>query len=111
VRRALYPHGLLLDTYASLDEFCSRPAHHPILGALLDVDLGDGVHGTDVAREVRARCPEAQIAFITAEVSPERVEQLRAYGTVFDKTLDLDRAVTWLIDIAKRAEAKAGEST
>jgi hypothetical protein len=104
MRRALFPHSLLLDTYESLAALRTRPDNHPIVAALLDVDLGDDVKGPDVAREILAKHARARIAFITADPSADRVATLRRIGPVFDKSHDTAAAVSWLVGEARRAE-------
>ena len=110
IRRALYPHGLLVETFDSPEAMRGRPAHLTLIAALLDVDLGDGASGLDVAREIIARHPDARIAFFTAEASAERLANLHSHGTVFDKVKDIDKAIQWLVEAATAGEEKAGES-
>ena len=111
MRRALYAESLLLDTYESRAALRARTNSTPIIAALLDVDLGEGDTGVDVANDLRASFPNARIAFITAEMSPARVEQLRAFGTVFDKTREIAAAASWLIEAYRsHGTASAGDS-
>jgi CheY-like chemotaxis protein len=102
MRRAIAAHALRLDTYESLDALRMRPADRGISVALLDVDLGDGVKGPDVAREILSKHPRARIAFITADANPARVAELRSTGPVFDKLRDVAGAVKWLVAEARR---------
>ena len=47
-----------------------------MIGALLDVDLGDGGSGLDLARALRARDPALPIAFITASTDAAQRPEL-----------------------------------
>lgn len=98
MRRALYPRGLLLETFNSLAALRAR-GDLPIVGALLDVDL-DGESGLDVARAIRAMHPHAAIAFFTADTSDERSHVLVEFGEVFLKDRDQARALEWLVSLA-----------
>jgi hypothetical protein len=104
MRRALYPHGLLIETFLSLEAYRSR-GDFPLVGALLDVQLEGGVSGLDVARVILAEHPGAAIAFITAEMAGERDPDIRALGPVFVKDRDVAHAVEWLIARGKQADA------
>jgi ActR/RegA family two-component response regulator len=104
VRRALYAHHLLLETFESAADFATRD-RRPLVAALLDVDLGAGPSGLDVARTIALEHPRARIAFITADGSQERLDQLTAIGRVFRKESELADVVAWLVDAAESSLA------
>jgi CheY-like chemotaxis protein len=62
--------------------------------ALLDLDLGDG-SGTDVAARLRGDRASLPIAFFSSETARDVIERAAAFGPVFAKPADLDRAVDW----------------
>lgn len=100
MRRALYPHGLLIETYSSLDDFAMNHKTF-VSAALLDVDLGNGHTGLEAAREIAALHSHARIAFITADRSPMRTLELASHGPIFEKSADLSAVVAWIISLAK----------
>lgn len=67
--------------------------------ALLDLDLGDD-KGTVVAAHLRRGRPDVPIAFFTS--SRETVEA-EAFGPVFTKPDELDRAIDWVRARLQRA--------
>lgn len=110
MRRALYAHAMLLEAYESIDALRARRDTRPIRAALLDVDLGGGVTGLDVAREILASNPAVHIAFITAGGSAERRAQLAPHGPMFDKARELRDAVDWLVSFATEPASNTGET-
>jgi CheY-like chemotaxis protein len=64
----------------------------PLLGAVLDLELGDG-DGVALAAWLREGRPSLPIAFFTAAHGP-LVERALAYGPVFAKP-DADAVVRW----------------
>jgi len=64
--------------------------------ALLDLDLGDGADGTDVARALRDARPELPVAFFSATTSQEITARAGAYGPIFTKPEELDAAIAWV---------------
>jgi CheY-like chemotaxis protein len=108
MRRALFRRGFALETFDSLAALQARSAG-ALVAALLDVDLGHGVTGLDVAREVRVRHPHAAIAFITASATPARIAELAPIGPVFRKDTDAARAADWLVTACTSSAAKASE--
>ncbi len=102
VRRALAQHGALVECFSDPAALIERaPAEPPLVGVLLDVDLGETVDGPAIARQLRAMLPSVAIAFFTAERSEERARSLGELGPVFDKGRDLDGVVQWFIGLAK----------
>lgn len=63
-------------------------------GALLDLELGDGL-GTDVAERLRARAASLPVAFFTSTREGEAVARAATMGPVFAKPDELDLAVAW----------------
>lgn len=63
--------------------------------ALLDLDLGDGF-GTDVAERLRAHVQALPIAFFTSTTTGEALARMAAFGPVFLKPEELDRAIAWV---------------
>jgi CheY-like chemotaxis protein len=96
VRRQLHERGLLLECYTSPDELLAREGEPKLVAVLLDVDLGDDIDGPEVARRLRARDAQLDVAFFTAIDAKRREESLRALGPVFDKSSALAEAVAWL---------------
>jgi DNA-binding response OmpR family regulator len=105
----LHEYGLLLETFTSVEAMRARP-EGPIIAVLLDVDLGSGVSGLDVARELREHRADLPIAFITANMAPERVPALLAIGSVFAKNADVAPAVEWLVAHTRPARRGVSES-
>ncbi len=63
--------------------------------ALLDLEVGDEL-GTDLATTLRSRAPALPIAFLTAAMNGHLLAEARRFGPVFDKTLGLEQALSWL---------------
>lgn len=70
----------------------------PLLGALLDLEVGDD-SGTAIAEALRAARPELPVAFLTAAEEAPLLERARGLGPVFSKVSETDRAVAWLTDL------------
>ena len=96
---ALYPHGLLLETFTSLADFRTRD-QLPVIGVLLDVDLGHAESGFDVAQAILADHPTAAVAFLTAEPMRARARKLASWGPLFAKA-DIKPAVDWLVELVR----------
>lgn len=62
--------------------------------ALLDCDLGDG-DGVEVAARLRAAKDTLPIAFFTSSKA-EAADRASAFGPVFEKPHELDRAIDWV---------------
>jgi FixJ family two-component response regulator len=99
MRRALYTHGLLLETYSSFRDFLSRD-DQPLRAVLLDMDLGSEQTGFDLAVHVRTKHPHCPIAFLTSETNAESLARATEWGCVFTKDKDLNAAVQWLLSHA-----------
>jgi CheY-like chemotaxis protein len=67
--------------------------------ALVDLDLGDG-DGTELAAALRQRSPALPIAFFTGGAPADLLARAAAFGPVFTKPADLDRAVEWISENA-----------
>lgn len=65
-----------------------------LAGALLDLELGDGL-GTDVAEALRRERPSLPIAFFTSATGGAARERAASFGPVFVKDAVAD-AVSWL---------------
>ena len=65
-----------------------------------------GLDGTEVARAVRASCPEVAIVCLTGAASEEEIRELRTVGVVetVTKDEDLDTIVTAVRNAAGLAE-------
>ena len=109
IRRAMHAYGLLLETFTSVQAMRERPPG-PIIAVLLDVDLGGGHNGLDVARDLRDERADLPIAFITADMAEDRLDALRAIGPVFPKNADVAPAVEWLVAQSQRTEIPLSES-
>lgn len=62
--------------------------------AILDLELADGT-GIDIARALRARRPDLDLAFFTADAGQETLTQARSLGPVFHKPDELDLVIAW----------------
>ena len=61
---------------------------------LCDVDLGDG-WGPDACTDLSMRVP---VAFLTGGADDDVLQRARALGPLFDKTIDVERAVSWAME-------------
>lgn len=76
-------------------------AHHgsALAGALLDLEMDDGL-GTQVAAVLRGGSAEVPIAFFTSATDRVALSAAEAYGPVFRKPDELERAVLWVLERA-----------
>lgn len=63
---------------------------------ICDVDLGDG-WGPDACTELSRRVP---VAFLTGGADEDVLGRARALGPLFDKTHDVESAVSWAMSAA-----------
>ena len=64
--------------------------------ALLDIDLGRGEDGRELAKGLRAVREGLPIGFFTGSSDPAVVEGAREMGPVFAKPEELERAMEWV---------------
>jgi len=69
--------------------------------ALLDLDLGDG-NGVDVAALLRVHQPNLPVAFFSGGAPATVVALARAIGPIFRKPEELEDAIAWVLQHAKR---------
>ncbi len=101
VKRRLVALGLEVVTFGSASE--AREADGAAFSAaLLDIELGDG-YGTELAARLREGAPGLPIAFLTAGGPEEILAAAALLGPVFSKMSELDDAVRWIDEAARRA--------
>ncbi|HEY2511828.1 MAG TPA: response regulator [Polyangiaceae bacterium] len=64
--------------------------------ALLDVDMGRGEDGRELARQLRAVRADLPVAFFSGSSDPAVLGSAREIGTVFWKPGELEQAVAWV---------------
>ena len=100
VQRRLTEYGLAAVILASAAEAASVTGC-AFAAALLDIELGDGF-GTDLAARLRAEAPALPIAFLTAGGPAPQLADAAHLGPVFSKTSELEDAVRWVAEAARR---------
>jgi two-component system, chemotaxis family, sensor kinase CheA len=101
VKRRLVALGLEVVIFGSAAE-ASGADGGAFSAALLDIELGDG-YGPDLAARLREGAPGLPIAFLTAGGPAEILAAAALLGPVFSKTSELDDAVRWIDEAARRA--------
>jgi DNA-binding response OmpR family regulator len=89
--------GIDVTVCSSLEE-AKKVDTSSISAALLDLEIGDAT-GADLAGALRTTQPALPIAFLTATSSGDLYERARAFGPVFDKLSELEKAIGWLLTL------------
>jgi DNA-binding response OmpR family regulator len=63
--------------------------------ALLDLDLGPGPDGCDLAQALRKARAELPIAFFSSSSTEPQLARARQLGPVFAKPAQIDEAIAW----------------
>jgi DNA-binding NarL/FixJ family response regulator len=78
---------------------CDELAAHVVV---VDYRLPD-IDGAEAAEDVRARCPQASIVFLSASAGPDEVAAARRSGSSFVRK---DKGIDTLVDAIRAAAAK-----
>lgn len=113
-RRALERYGYAVVIAASGDEAVEAVLNRPEIDlVLMDINLGDGMDGTEAARQILAR-RDLPLVFCSSHTEPdvvERTERITSYGYVVkhtgDAVLDLSVKMAFRLFEAKRRESES----
>ena len=113
-RRALERYGYAVMTAASGEEAVEAVRNGAEIDlVLMDINLGDGIDGTEAARQILA-CRELPLVFLSSHTEPDvvaRTERITSYGYVVkhsgDAVLDVCIKMAFRLFEAKRRELES----
>lgn len=82
VRRGLERHGVKVELAATADEAMAALREAPVDLMIVDIKLGEGANGLDLAERVKNQNASAAIIIITGYSSPEYERRSRALGAI-----------------------------